>query len=115
MTKPLGTILPTAESLARGDVHAAWLAGQQHKLKLKPKTLRGKSKIREAIHRTLNWDLATWDVLQTRMALPMTAKSGPWHLVTPEAAVGTARDDISRWVHTADDQDFLVELTACNE
>jgi hypothetical protein len=84
-------------------------------LTLKPKTLRGKSKIREAIHRTLNWDLATWDVLQTRMALPMTNKEGPWHLVTPEAAVGTTRDDLSRWVHTSDDQDFLVELTARND
>jgi hypothetical protein len=27
----LGTVLPTAEILARGDAHAAWLAGQQHK------------------------------------------------------------------------------------
>ena len=84
-------------------------------LTLKPKTLRAKSKIREAAGRALNWDLATWDVLQTRMELPMTAKSGPWHLVTPNAAVGTVRDDLSRWVHTSDDQDFLVELTACNE
>ena len=81
-------------------------------LKLKPKTLRAKSKIREAVGRTLNWDMETWDVLQTRMELPMTAKSGPWHLVTPIAAKATTRDDLSRWVHTSDDQDFVVELTA---
>lgn len=32
MNKTLGTVLPTAESLARGDVHAAWLAGQQQQV-----------------------------------------------------------------------------------
>jgi hypothetical protein len=58
--------------------------------------------------------LATWDVLQTRMELPMTKQPGPWHLVTPNAAAGNVRDDLSRWVHTSNDQDFLVELTACN-
>lgn len=82
---------------------------------LKPKTLKAKSKIREAVSRTLNWDMKTWDVLQTRMRLPMTKKDGPWHLVAPSVALmGAAkRDDLSRWVHTSDDPDFLVELTAC--
>ena len=78
---------------------------------LKPKTLRAKSKIREAVSRTLNWDMRTWDVLQTRMKLAAGIKEGPWHLVTPRAALGiTNRDDLSRWVHASDDADFLVEL-----
>ena len=84
-------------------------------LTLKPKTLRAKSKIREATNRTLNWDMRTWDVLQTRMQLAAGIKDGPWHLVVPAAARGTQRDDLSRWVHTSDDQDFLVELTACSD
>ena len=79
-------------------------------LTLKPKTLRAKSKIREAVSRTLDWDMRTWDVLQTRMKLATGIKEGPWHLVTPTAALGTKRDDLSRWVHTSEDQDFLVEL-----
>ena len=86
-------------------------------LKLKPKTQRAKSKVREAVGRTLNWDMKTWDVLQTRMRLPMTDQAGPWHLVAPSVAMmGRAkRDDLSRWVHSSQDQDFVVELTACSE
>ena len=83
-------------------------------LTLTPKTLRAKSKIREAVGRTLNWDMKTWDVLQTRIRLPMTPKDGPWHLLTPSAAEGMRRDDLSRWVHTSDDPDFVVELTGCS-
>ena len=79
-------------------------------LTLKPKTARAKNKIREAFSHSPVWDLLTWDVLQTRLRLPMTAQEGPWYLVTPTAARGTQRDDLSRWVHTSEDQDFLVEL-----
>ena len=47
----------------------------------------------------------------------MTQKDGPWHLVAPSVVLmGAAkRDDLSRWVHTSDDEDFLVELMARND
>jgi len=32
MTRTLGTVLPTAESLARGDTHASLIAAQQAKI-----------------------------------------------------------------------------------
>ena len=82
---------------------------------LNPKTRRAKSKVFEAASVVnLDWDQRTWLVLQTRMALPMTAKAGPWHLVEPLVPDG-APERLSRWVHTADDPDFEVELTACND
>ena len=79
---------------------------------LKPKTLRAKNKIREAANRTLNWDMRTWDVLQTRMKLATGIKDGPWYLVAPSVdLIGAAkRDDLSRWVHASEDDDFVVEL-----
>ena len=77
----------------------------------KPKTMRAKNKVREAANQTLDWDMRTWDVLQTRMKLAFGTKDGPWHLVTPTAALGkTKREELSRWVHTSDDQDFLVVM-----
>ena len=84
-------------------------------LTLKPKTLRAKSKIREAAARTLNWDMRTWDVLQTRMKLAYGIKEGPWHLVAPSVTLmGKEKcGELSRWVHSSDDQDFMVELTGC--
>ena len=79
---------------------------------LKPKTLRAKSKIREAANRTLNWDMRTWDVLQTRMKLATGIKNGPWYLVAPSVTFmgASKQDDLSRWVHATEDEDFLIEL-----
>jgi hypothetical protein len=76
-------------------------------LLLAEKSLKGKSRLREAAICLPSWD-GTWICTEERDNVPFSGcVKGPWLFVRPNVNDSRA-DSFSRWVHATDDADFAV-------
>ncbi len=71
------------------------------KLKLTPKTLKGKRAANQA-------GTDVWIVVEKRDSVGFSEKSGPWYYVRPD--INGQPTDNARWVNATDDADFSMEI-----
>jgi hypothetical protein len=73
-----------------------------HLLKLTPKTLKAKSRLREA------GTTEHWIIIREADEVAFSDKPGPWYYIRPDNTSGDDRHN--RWVNRHNDADFNVEF-----